>query len=92
VSYPAAMYTAGTAFLEALQEADIEYMFANLGSDHTALIEALAAAAASGRSLPKLITCPHEMVALRRSSFMSNAARNRSAARSTTPQKAASRS
>jgi len=58
------MYTAGTAFLEALQEADIEYMFANLGSDHTALIEALAAAAASGRSLPKLITCPHEMVAL----------------------------
>jgi acetolactate synthase-1/2/3 large subunit len=58
------MYTAGTAFLEALQEAGVEYLFANLGSDHTALIEALAAADASGRSLPKLITCPHEMVAL----------------------------
>jgi acetolactate synthase-1/2/3 large subunit len=58
------MYTAGTAFLEALREAGIEYLFANLGSDHTALIEALAAADAAGRPLPKLITCPHEMVAL----------------------------
>ena len=58
------MYTAGTAFLEALQEAGVEYLFANFGSDHTALIEALAAAAASGRTLPKVITSPHEMVAL----------------------------
>ena len=64
MSYPAGMYTAGMAFLEALQEAGVEYMFANLGSDHTALIEAQAAAAASGRALPKVITCPHEMVAL----------------------------
>ncbi|HJS21676.1 MAG TPA: thiamine pyrophosphate-requiring protein [Steroidobacteraceae bacterium] len=64
MSYPAAMYTAGMAFLEALQEAGVEYLFANLGSDHTALIEAQAAAAASGRALPKVITCPHEMVAL----------------------------
>jgi acetolactate synthase-1/2/3 large subunit len=58
------MYTAGRAFLEALQEAGVEYLFANLGSDHTALIEALAAAEAGGQPLPKLITCPHEMVAL----------------------------
>ena len=58
------MYTAGTAFLEALQETGVEYIFANLGSDHTALIEGLAAAAANGREVPKLLTCPHEMVAL----------------------------
>ncbi len=58
------MYTTGTALLEALQETGVEYIFANLGSDHTALIEALAAAAASGKVTPRLITCPHEMVAL----------------------------
>ncbi len=58
------MYTAGMALLEALQEAGVEYIFANLGSDHSALIEGLAAAAASGRKVPKLLTCPHEMVAL----------------------------
>lgn len=58
------MYTTGTALLEALQEAGVEYIFANLGSDHTAIIEALAEAQASKRALPQLITCPHEMVAL----------------------------
>ncbi len=58
------MYTASTAFLEALQEAGVSYIFANLGSDHPGLIENLAAAKASGKPLPKLITCPNEMVAL----------------------------
>lgn len=50
--------------LEALHEAGVEYLFANLGSDHTAIIEALAEAQSAKRALPKLITCPHEMVAL----------------------------
>ncbi|HEX5432031.1 MAG TPA: thiamine pyrophosphate-requiring protein, partial [Bryobacteraceae bacterium] len=58
------MYTASSAFLEALQEAGVSYIFANLGSDHPALIEAMAQAKASGAPVPKLITCPNEMVAL----------------------------
>jgi hypothetical protein len=41
-------------------------MFANLGSDHPGLIEALAQARAEGRraDLPELIVCPHGTVAL----------------------------
>jgi acetolactate synthase-1/2/3 large subunit len=58
------MYTASTAFLEALAEAGVDYLFCNFGSDHPAMIEALAEAARSGRRLPKVITCPNEMVAL----------------------------
>ncbi len=59
-------YSTSTAFLEALAEAGISYMFANLGSDHPGLIEALAQAKAEGRraDLPELIVCPHETVAL----------------------------
>jgi acetolactate synthase-1/2/3 large subunit len=42
------------------------YIFANLGSDHPGLIEALARARAQGREddVPQLIVCPHETVAL----------------------------
>jgi len=58
------MYTASTAFLEALAEAGVDYLFCNFGSDHPAMIEALAEASRSGRRLPKVITCPNEMVAL----------------------------
>jgi len=59
-------YTTSSAFLEALAEAGISYIFANLGSDHPGIIEALAQAKADGRAdeLPKLIICPHETVAL----------------------------
>jgi|KBSSwiStaDraftv2_1062776.scaffolds.fasta_scaffold00288_18 acetolactate synthase-1/2/3 large subunit len=57
-------YTTATAFLEALQETGVEYVFANLGSDHTSLIEALALARNTGRETPRVVTCPHEMVAL----------------------------
>ena len=42
-------YSTSTAFLEALAEAGIRYMFANLGSDHPGLIEALAQVRAEGR-------------------------------------------
>jgi len=58
------MYTASTAFLEALTEAGIDYIFANWGSDHPALVEALAEARATGRHVPAVVTCPNEMVAL----------------------------
>lgn len=58
------MYTASTAFLDALIEAGVSYIFANWGSDHPAMVEALAEARANGRPIPQVITCPNEMVAL----------------------------
>ena len=58
------MYTTRTAFLEALQEAGVSYIFANLGSDHPSIIESLAIAKRENKELPTLITCPHEFVAL----------------------------
>ena len=58
------MYTASAAMLEALQEAGVSYIFANFGSDHPALIEAIAEARSLGRPIPAVITCPHEMVAM----------------------------
>lgn len=58
------MYTASTAFLEALTEAGVACMFVNFGSDHPALVEAIAEARANGRTIPAVITCPNEMVAL----------------------------
>jgi acetolactate synthase-1/2/3 large subunit len=58
------MYTASTAFLEALTDAGITHLFANLGSDHPGIIENLAGFKATGHPSPRLITCPNEMVAL----------------------------
>jgi acetolactate synthase-1/2/3 large subunit len=58
------MYTASAAFLEALSEAGVSHIFANLGSDHPPIIESLAEGEKNGRKFPKLITCPNEMVAL----------------------------
>jgi acetolactate synthase I/II/III large subunit len=58
------MYTASAAMLEALQEAGVSYIFANFGSDHPALIEAIAEARSVGRPIPAVVTCPNEMVAM----------------------------
>jgi acetolactate synthase-1/2/3 large subunit len=58
------MHTASAAMLEALQEAGVSYIFANFGSDHPALIEAIAEARSLGRPIPAVVTCPHEMVAM----------------------------
>jgi acetolactate synthase-1/2/3 large subunit len=58
------VYTAGTAFLEALKEAGVSYIFANLGSDHPAIVESIAEGKASTRGFPAMLTCPNEMVAL----------------------------
>ncbi|MCB1497598.1 MAG: thiamine pyrophosphate-requiring protein [Bauldia sp.] len=58
------MDTASTAILEALSGAGVSCLFANFGSDHPALVEAIAAAQATGREIPRVVTCPHEMVAL----------------------------
>jgi acetolactate synthase-1/2/3 large subunit len=58
------MHTASTALLDTLTTAGITHLFANFGSDHPAILEALAAAAATGRPAPRVIVCPNEMVAL----------------------------
>ncbi len=58
------MVTASAAMLEALQEAGVSYIFANFGSDHPALIEAIAEARSLGRPIPAVVTCPNEMVAM----------------------------
>jgi acetolactate synthase-1/2/3 large subunit len=58
------MYTASSAILDALVEAGVEYIFANFGSDHPGLIEAIAQARAAKRPCPKVITAPTEMVAM----------------------------
>ncbi|HEU4626422.1 MAG TPA: thiamine pyrophosphate-requiring protein [Steroidobacteraceae bacterium] len=57
-------YTTGTAFLEALLETGVEYVFCNLGSDHTSIVEAYAAGRRAGKKMPQLITAPHEFVAM----------------------------
>ncbi len=46
------MYTASSAFLDALVEHDVSCIFANFGSDHPALVEAIAEARAAGRPIP----------------------------------------
>ena len=58
------LYTGANALIEALVDAGISYLFVNLGSDHPGIVEALAQARATGKPVPKVITCPNEMVAL----------------------------
>ncbi len=62
------MYTTSSAMLSALREAGVQYLFVNLGSDHSAFMEAYALARASRDGgdfpYPQVITCPNEMVAL----------------------------
>ncbi|MBX9389247.1 thiamine pyrophosphate-requiring protein [Streptomonospora nanhaiensis] len=58
-------YTTSTAFLEALTQTGVQYVFANLGSDHPGLVEAYARARAESTEdrFPRLVICPHESVA-----------------------------
>ena len=51
-------------FLEGLVDLGVEYIFANLGTDHVSLIEALAQWDSRGRKHPEMILCPHEIVAV----------------------------
>jgi hypothetical protein len=57
-------YSASTAFLEALLEAGVKYIYGNFGSDHPAILESLAEAKSTGRKMPEVITCPIEQVGL----------------------------
>jgi acetolactate synthase-1/2/3 large subunit len=51
-------------FLEALVDLGVDYIFANLGTDHVSLIEELARWDLEGRKHPEIILCPHEIVAV----------------------------
>jgi len=57
-------YSASTAFLEALVEGGINYIYGNFGSDHPAILESLAEAKSTGRKMPEIITCPIEQIGL----------------------------
>ncbi len=57
-------YTGASALIEALVGAGVSHLFVNLGSDHPGIVEALARGRATGKPVPKVITCPNEMVAL----------------------------
>src|SRR5258707_12298210 len=51
-------------FLEGLVDLGVEYIFANLGTDHVSLIEQMARWDKEGRKHPGMILCPHEVVAV----------------------------
>src|SRR5215203_4913158 len=57
-------YSAAHYFLEGLVDLDVEYIFANLGTDHVSLIEEMARWDKEGRKHPEMILCPHEVVAV----------------------------
>ncbi|MCO6381519.1 thiamine pyrophosphate-requiring protein [Oceanicola sp. 502str15] len=50
--------------LQALVDCEVDYIFANLGTDHAPIIEELARWKAEGRTPPKVILCPHENTAM----------------------------
>jgi acetolactate synthase I/II/III large subunit len=51
-------------FLEGLTDIGVDYIFANLGTDHVSLIEEIARWDSEGRRHPQVILCPHEVVAV----------------------------
>lgn len=57
-------HSAAHYFLEGLVDLGVEYIFANLGTDHVSLIEEIARWDAEGRKHPEVILCPHEIVAV----------------------------
>ncbi|MEL4024258.1 thiamine pyrophosphate-requiring protein [Lysinibacillus endophyticus] len=57
-------YTGASALMDALVEAGISCVFANLGSDHPAIIEYWAQATRDNKEIPDIIICPHEFVAI----------------------------
>src|SRR5260370_29027733 len=57
-------YSTAHYFLEGLVDLGVEYIFANLGTDHVSLIEEVARWDKQGRKHPEVILCPHEVVAV----------------------------
>ena len=59
-----ARYSAAHYFLEGLVDLGVDYIFANLGTDHVSLIEEMARWDKEGKKHPEMILCPHEVVAV----------------------------
>jgi acetolactate synthase-1/2/3 large subunit len=59
-----ARHSAAHYFLEGLVDLGVDYIFANLGTDHVSLIEEMARWDQQGRKHPEMILCPHEVVAV----------------------------
>ena len=59
-----ASHTTAHYFLEGLVDLGVDYLFANFGTDHVSLIEALAQWDRDGRPHPRVVVCPHENVAV----------------------------
>ena len=57
-------HTTAHHFLEGLVDLGVDYIFANLGTDHVSLIEEMARWDKEGRRYPEMILCPHEVVAV----------------------------
>jgi acetolactate synthase-1/2/3 large subunit len=57
-------HSAAHYFLEGLVDLGVDYIFANLGTDHVSLIEEIARWDKEGRKHPEIILCPHEIVAV----------------------------
>ncbi|SEV80102.1 thiamine pyrophosphate-requiring protein [Natrinema salifodinae] len=57
---------AGERLLRSLAERGVSYIFGNLGTDHTPLLEAMVRVERDGEGdeIPELIACPHEFVAM----------------------------
>ncbi|OGT82198.1 MAG: hypothetical protein A3G96_00255 [Gammaproteobacteria bacterium RIFCSPLOWO2_12_FULL_52_10] len=61
---PDSELTVAGRYLDSLIDRDIEYVFANAGTDFAPIIEAIVHATEVGRSIPKFLTVPHENVAI----------------------------
>jgi acetolactate synthase-1/2/3 large subunit len=59
-----ARHSAAHYFLEGLVDLGVDYIFANLGTDHVSIIEEMARWDKEGRKHPEVILCPHEVVAV----------------------------
>jgi len=56
------LYTASSAFFDAMWDAGITHCFVNLGSDHPSIIEAMVKGARERKGkFPRIITCPNEV-------------------------------
>lgn len=57
---------AGERLLRSLADRGVSYIFGNLGTDHTPLLEAIAQIETEGdlNKIPELVSCPHEFVAM----------------------------
>lgn len=56
--------TTADRLLECLVSTGIDYVFANLGTDHVPIIEALASRRLHHKKSPEFILCPHENIAV----------------------------